>query len=153
MSNPNPTNSFSVDQLKTEFDWIIRALKLPPATEEQKDWYVRAHSALFSAEDLEVRNAEVRAAWRAVELNADVEALEFVWRLRDRKNVITRKLHLAAYLYETEPKYHDLFHNHRQSWLAGFITLALLTVRSVGKLLKGRSIVHRVGFLPRRAPK
>lgn len=89
-------------------------------------------------------DAQDRVLRQAVSRNADVEALEFAWRLLDRRNVVTRKLHVIAFLIESDPRYVRRFLNDTRSRTRAFLALGAHALRAVWKYVVGRWLLWRL---------
>jgi hypothetical protein len=68
---------------------------------------------------------------------SDLEALELAARYTRRLPLLTRKFRLMAYLAETLPENQALFVSHRDNFLAAFLRLAWMTLRTIYLMPKG----------------
>jgi hypothetical protein len=80
----------------------------------------------------------------AVRRGADLEALEFAWRRRDPKNLLSRKAHLLAFLLETDPRSVHRFVLERPQRLRAPLALAAALARAPWKAWKGRRLLRRL---------
>jgi len=77
------------------------------------------------------------------ERQVDLEAMELALRRNNPSNFLTQRFRVLCYLVETQPDYFHRFVNDRPRFLAGAITLGLMTLRAAYKALKGRWLVKR----------
>ena len=77
----------------------------------------------------------------------DVEAVEYALRLRDRDNVLTKKIQILFYLVEVRAKYFGYFFNCRTNRIRAAADLFHAVLLSVYKLIKGRYFVRRYGLV------
>ena len=80
----------------------------------------------------------------AMAQDADLEAMEFALRLSNRRNVFTRKLHVLAFLIESDPRYVGRFLNDTPRRAGAFLSLGGHTLRAVWKLVRGRWLLRRL---------
>lgn len=88
--------------------------------------------------------SQERLIRQAIAQGADVEALEFALRLSNRRNLLTRKLHVVAFLIESDPQYVGRFLNDRRSRTRGFLALGAHALRAVWKYAVGRWLLRRL---------
>jgi hypothetical protein len=88
--------------------------------------------------------AQERLLRQAMTRHADVEALEFALRLSNRRNVVTRKLHVLAFLIESDPRYAPRFLNDTPSRARAYAALAAHALRAVWKYAVGRRLRRRL---------
>jgi len=80
---------------------------------------------------------------RLVERGADIEALEFAWRLKDPTNPLTGKMHIMIYLAEAQPENFHAFFNTRSRRVIPWLILPWQFLRSVYKGFKGWILLKR----------
>ncbi len=87
------------------------------------------------------RERPARPSWpniyRAVEAQADLEALELAGRLTGRLPLLTRKVQAMVALAETLPENQPFYVNQRSSFLAGVATLAWAAADTARQGIKG----------------
>lgn len=88
--------------------------------------------------------SQERLMRRAIAQDSDVEALEFALRLSNRRNVFTKKLHVLAFLIESDPRYVHRFLNDTPSRARAYLTLGAHTLRAVWKYAVGRRLRRRL---------
>lgn len=81
--------------------------------------------------------AELADYYRAIETQADLEALELAGRLTGRLPLLTRKMQALVTLAETLPENQPLYVNRRSSFLAGAAAMAWAAAHSVRQGVKG----------------
>ncbi|MBE2236037.1 MAG: hypothetical protein IAE85_21275 [Anaerolinea sp.] len=81
--------------------------------------------------------AELADYYRAIETQADLEALELAGRLTGRLPLLTRKMQAMVTLAETLPENQPLYVNRRSSFLAGAAAMAWAAAHSVRQGVKG----------------
>ena len=101
--------------------------------------YIDAHCTVMSQLDI----AQSQWLERVIEEKNDLEALEFGLRNRERDHVLCQKLKLLIYITEAFPEYYSDFVNESPRRAAAFCSLALHTIRTVGKQLKAWWLLHR----------
>ena len=104
--------------------------------------YARAHEALGL--DRGADASQIDLLRRAMAQDADLEAMEFALRLSNRRNVFTRKLHVLAFLIESDPRYVGRFLNDTPRRAGAFLSLGGHTLRAVWKLVRGRWLLRRL---------
>jgi hypothetical protein len=104
--------------------------------------YAEAHAALGL--DRGADAAHLQLLRRAIADGADVEALEFALRLSNRRNVLTKKLHVLAFLIESDPRYVGRFLNDSPRRARAFVSLGGHTLRGAWKLVRGRWLLKRL---------
>ena len=81
--------------------------------------------------------AELSAYYRAVETQADLEALELTGRLTGRLPLLTRKLQAMVALAETLPENQPLYVNQRSSFVAGAAAMAWAAAHTARQAVTG----------------
>ena len=87
---------------------------------------------------------ELDAAYRAVEAQTDLEALEFAARLTGRLPLLRRKFQAMVYLAETLPDHQAFFVSRRSSRLGGIVTLAWSGLEAGVLGIKGLMALQRL---------
>jgi hypothetical protein len=82
-----------------------------------------------------------------VERALDVEALELALRRREPRNSLTAKLLILLYLAEARGSHFHFFVNEERARPRAFCLLALHTLRSLYKLLKGAYLIRKHGIV------
>ncbi len=95
--------------------------------------------------DAAASSADLAAYHEAIERTEDLEALELAARLTRRLPLLSRKLHVMAYLGETLPDYQRYYVNTRSSFVRALLTIGWETLASVLKALKGLWMLRRLG--------
>ena len=67
----------------------------------------------------------------------DVEAIEYVLRLRESENILTKKLQILFYLIEVRSEYYEHFVNRRNAFLPAWTALILSALRTPYQFCKG----------------
>src|SRR5439155_26599851 len=122
--------------LRAEANHLHRALFGGDAPEEVREQYA---SALQAAPLAAVPGRDLT---RLIDRGIDREALELALRRRTRANALTQRFQVLCYLAEARPEYYSRFVNESPRFLVGWLALALHTVRSVYKLIKGRCLIR-----------
>lgn len=73
----------------------------------------------------------------------DLESIEFALRKKYAFNEVSQRLHILFYLTECKPEFYAHYINEKTSFIKGFTLLAIFTLRSIGKLIKGRILIRR----------
>jgi hypothetical protein len=133
----------TADDLRTEAEYLARrafgvALRASDAVR-----YADAVVVLGVAKG-DVDGSQERLLQQAIAQDADVEALEFALRLANRRNVITRKLHVLAFLIESDPRYAQRFLNDTPSRARACLALGGHALRAVWKYAVGRRLRRRL---------
>jgi hypothetical protein len=81
--------------------------------------------------------AELASYYRAVETQADLEALELAGRLTGRLPLLTRKVQAMVALAETLPENQRYFVNQRSSFVAGMAAMAWTAAHTARQAAKG----------------
>lgn len=81
--------------------------------------------------------AELREYYRALETQADLEALELASRLTGRLPLLTRKVQAMVALAETLPENQPFYVNQRSSFAAGAAAMAWAAVHTARQAAKG----------------
>ncbi len=80
---------------------------------------------------------------RVLQRRLDAEAVEFVLRLRDRENVLTKKFQILLYVVESRSAYFEHFVNVRRMPIRACLLLVTAATRAGWLLLKGGFLVWR----------
>lgn len=129
-------------RLEAEARHLYRRLFGGEATAEVAQRYVEAHER-FSFVETEPELALVRAV---VQRGLNVEAVEYVLRLRHKDNVLSRKVAVLHYLAECRPELFGLFLNTRPGLARGACSLLLALARVPLLYLVGRFQARRHGL-------
>jgi hypothetical protein len=81
--------------------------------------------------------AELAEYYRAIEAQADLEALELAGRLTGRLPLLTRKVQAMVALAETLPENQPLYVNQRSSFVAGASAMAWAAAHTAIQAAKG----------------
>jgi hypothetical protein len=127
----------TVDDLVAEAVFLARRAYGVALSARDAERYVEAHAALRLMSGTGAA-AQDRLVQQAISRGADVEALEFAWRRSDRRNLLTRKLHVLAFLIEADPRYATRFLNDRPRRAHAILSLGAHTVRAAWKYCVGR---------------
>lgn len=123
-------------RLRAEANQLHRALfggDAPTDVQAQYEGAIAGHAlAGFPSADLSP----------LIERGVDVEALEIALRRINPVNALTQRVHVLCYLVEARPEYFDRFMAERASFARGLVTLALHSLRSAHKLVKGRWLIR-----------
>ena len=80
---------------------------------------------------------ELAGYYRAIEAQADLEALELAGRLTGRLPLLTRKVQAMVALAETLPENQLLYVNQRSSFVAGMAAMAWAAAHTARQGVKG----------------
>ena len=92
----------------------------------------------------EADGAHERLLRQAIARDADIEALEFALRLSNKRNLITRKLHVIAFLIESDPRFASRFLSDTRSRTRAVVALGAHTLHAVWKYAVGRWLLRRL---------
>ncbi len=118
---------------EAEYFYMKMFSAVPPLSILEK--YRKANLAL-----LEEQNEKIKLL---VLKKADIEAIEFAWRLKSPTNFLTKKIHILLYLAETTPENFDRFYNLKTRKTKTWFMLFFHSLRTVYKLLKGKILLKR----------
>ena len=126
-------------ELPAEARALHRAIFQSDPTPQIVQRYVDAHRAGFGA------CSEAEAAWleRALSSGADLAALEFVLRRRNRRHPLVRKFHIMTYIAEGSPGYADGFLNQQHVVVRALGELFVAVLRSLWISVKGHYLLRR----------
>lgn len=133
----------AADDLRAEAVFLARRAFGVTLRPEDAGRYAAAHDALAitSDPDADRDHALLR---RAMARNADIEGLEFALRLRRRRNVLTRKLHVLAFLIEADQANAPRFVSETPRPWQGRLALAGHGLRAAWKYVIGRWWLRRL---------
>lgn len=103
------------------------------------DRYVAAHQ--YCLPDVDAR--ALATIDTIVSSALDVEAIELVFRLRRRDNVLTKKIQILFYLVEVRAQYYGDFVGETQGQAQALRRILLASVSTVFKFLKGKYLVWK----------
>jgi SAM-dependent methyltransferase len=129
-------------ELHREAQYLYSSFFCDSADVVLRDRYARAHERYGIREN----QVERRMMYKLQSLHLDAEAVEYFLRLKDRGNILTRKVEILHFLAECEPPRSGDFFNSRnvgpRAWLYLFGALG----RTVRCFVKGRILVRRYGL-------
>lgn len=128
-------------KLEAESTLLARELFGVDLPEDTREKYALANKEILA----QTSPAELAMVDRAIESGADLEALEFALRLRNRGNLLSRKAHVLSYLIETNPRFTGRFLNERPRRIRAYFALTWFVLYSGWKLLKGTFTIRRLG--------
>jgi hypothetical protein len=133
------TDAHTPVELPDEARALYRAVFRSDPTLQIVQRYVDAHRAGFGA------CTETEAAWlqRAFSSGADLVALEFVLRRRNRRHALVRKFHIVTYIAEGSPGHAVSFLNQQPVVARAFSELFVALVRSIWLAIKGHYLLRR----------
>ncbi|HYA43383.1 MAG TPA: hypothetical protein VEF34_18930 [Syntrophobacteraceae bacterium] len=76
----------------------------------------------------------------------DVEAVEYAFRLKDRHNVLTKKIQVLFYMVEVRSAYFGHFFNCRPKRLGAAADIFYAIALTVYKAIKGKYLIRRYGL-------
>lgn len=125
-------NDRNCNDLLLEFDYLYRRIfKAIPSPELQQKYIDVHHSyGKYISQKQQIRITKL------IRQKVNLVALELFWRLKDKDNLLTKKVGIIFYLTEVNPthqRYYISFINHRLA----FLHLGLFTLRSVFALIHG----------------
>ena len=109
----------------------------PPA--QIIDRYVAAHAAGLGT----CSPAEALWLQRVLKSGADLGALEFVLRLRNRKHALVRKFHIMGYIAEGSAGYTQSFLNDKPQAARAYVRLFSDLLRTIWKYARGELLLRR----------
>jgi len=130
-------SSTTREKLQAEAEILHRILFGSGAPAEVKQRYALALETLPLAASLKCDLAAL------AERKVDLEAIELALRKNNPMNFLTQRFRVLCYLVEARPDYFHRFVNQRPRFIAGVLTLGLMTLRSACKAVKGRLLVKR----------
>jgi hypothetical protein len=111
------------------------------AVEEVISHYIKAHQVYQAKMD----SSEAAFISFIVEKGVDLEAVEYVWRLKKKNNLLTQKLGILLFVCEVFPQYQNSYLNFCDNRLAIF-ELFFYLFRSFYKAVKGLIIFNIYSF-------
>jgi hypothetical protein len=102
--------------------------------------YVQANLHCFVGSD----PAEQARIDLFIEHQVDIEAVEYIWRLQKRSNLLSRKVQCLMYLVETRKDFYDRFFNDDVHLVQGKLVLVGEIARSFWMLAKGLFLAWKV---------
>jgi len=107
--------------------------------------YISGNQKIF----LQDNNYTIQSSYieQIVSNKADIEAIEYAWRLRDRQNILTKKIRIVFYILEVKSDYLSLFVNTKKSFLSSAAIIFLSALKSVYKLYKGKFLLRKYGIV------
>jgi SAM-dependent methyltransferase len=137
----NP-EEFRMRELRREAQYLYRRFFGDSADAALQERYARAHERYGITEN----HAERRMMHLLQSRQLDAEAVEYALRLKDRGNILTRKVEILHFLAECETSRSDDFFNARdvgpRVWLDLFGALG----NTVRCFLKGHILIRRYGL-------
>lgn len=106
------------------------------------DRYARAHE-IYGIKENEM---DRRIMYKLQSLHLDAEAVEYVLRLKNRGNILTRKVEILHFLAECESNRSGDFFNSRDVGLKAWLYLFRALGRTIRCFVKGRILVRRYGL-------
>ena len=107
-----------------------------------QDRYAKAHELYGMTEN----KIERRLMYNLQTFHLDAEAVEYVLRLKDRDNILTRKVGILHFLVECGTIRHDSFFNSRDAGPMVWLYLLGALGNTVRCFLKGHILVRRYGL-------
>ena len=141
-SSSNNTDSSAIsiteESLETEVQLLHQLLFRTHAKKEIVENYFKAHQihseAMTTASETGLLTQKKLNS--LLKMNIDLIALEAFLRLKNSKNILTKKIHILFYLTEVDPDYSLFYSNHRNEKFV-LIKLAFQTFHSLAKIIKG----------------
>lgn len=133
----------TADDLQTEAEYLARRAFGVILRASDAARYADATVALRITHG-DVNGSHERLLQQAIAQDADVEALEFALRLSNRRNLITKKLHVLAFLIESDPAYAPRFLNETPSRARAYAALSAHALRAVWKYAVGRRLQRQL---------
>ncbi len=130
-------------ELHREARYLYRCFFNDSADVVLLDRYARAHERYGIKEN----KMERRIMYKLQSLHLDAEAVEYVLRLKDRGNILTRKVAILHFLAECEPTRSGDFFNSQDVGPRVCLYLFGLLGHTVRCFVKGRILVRRYGLV------
>lgn len=128
-----------IEELSKEAEYFLKFFK----KEDGKDivnLYIDSHNFLFQENEIEIQRINIEAI---IKYKLDVEAIEFACRVKNKDNLLTKKIHIMIYILESQKQNNHMFLNYENGFLKGFSLLAFFTIRSIYSLVKGKYLIWR----------
>lgn len=129
-------------ELRREAHYLYRCFFKDSANVMLQDRYARAHERYGIKEN----NMERRIMYDLQSLHLDAEAVEYVLRLKDRGNILTRKVEILHFLAECEPTRYGDFFNSQDVGPRVWLYLFGLLGHTIRCFVKGHVLVRMYGL-------
>lgn len=126
-------------ELRREANYLYRCFFKDSADGVLLDRYARAHERYGIKEN----KMEQQIMYKLQSLFLDAEAVEYILRLKDRGNILTRKTEILHFLAECEPTRSGDFFNSRDVGLRAWLYLIGALGHTVRCFVKGCILVRR----------
>ncbi|NUM60009.1 MAG: hypothetical protein HUU56_15325 [Bdellovibrionaceae bacterium] len=139
ISSSDPSElSKTEESLEAEAQFLHQLLFQTHAKKQITSNYIKVHQihAVSMAEASENNLLTQKKLSSLLKMNVDLIALEAFLRLKNSKNILTKKIHILFYLTEVDPDYSLFYSNHRNEKFV-LIKLVFQTFHSIFKITKG----------------
>jgi hypothetical protein len=128
-------------ELYSEADYLHRCFFGEPADEMLLDRYARAHDryGIEGGQDLWLMKMVMTHY-------LDAEAVEYVLWLKNRNNLLTRKVEILHFLAECQPRHSTVFFNDKDKGLNAWLDIMRVLTDTLRYLVVGRKLVRRYGL-------
>ena len=110
------------------------------------EWLLEKYVRVHDAYDVSASQKEIKAIGAIVKHGLDVEAVEYVMRLRKRDNLLTKKVEIIHYLAEcSSRRFGDFFLEADIDW-RGWVLLLRSLVRVPWCFVMGHWLIRRHGL-------
>lgn len=122
-----------------EFDFIHEKIFSKKYHPKLKDKYLKAINNIIPPISPEDENFLTKI----ISNNMDIEAIEFVLRLKDKQNFLTYRFFTIIYLAEAYSLYFNNYYNEKNKRIYTFLKLPIIGFNLILKLIKGHYILWR----------
>jgi hypothetical protein len=129
--------------LRREAEYLARSVFGLGLNSADAERYANADSALAIASH-DPDGSQRALLTRAIDDRLDLEAIELVLRLSNRRNVVTMKVHVLAFLLESDPRHVRRFLADRPQRVRALLSIAGHAARAPWKYLRGSMLLRRL---------
>ena len=139
--NANNINTLhALAQLRVEAVLLHHSVFGKDISEPVIQKYVDAHHYYLTS----ATNSDLIWMAKAVQQKYDLEALELALRFSNPYHILVRKAKILVYITEVFSVYHYQFVNEKPQRMQAFMILALHSIRTGIKILKGKFLLWRL---------
>ncbi len=101
--------------------------------------YIEANRRFLAAGDERSRNMIDTVILHRL----DVESVEYALRLKEKDNILTKKIQVLFFLIEVRSRYFGYFYNCEKATLRAGVELCIACIMTVYKFIKGKYLIWR----------
>lgn len=101
--------------------------------------YVNANQMYLSS----INYQKINSIEQIINRQLDVEAIEYVFRIINRKNILTTKIQILFYLIEVRSQYFEYFFNCRADRLRALASFTHSLLLAAFKFVKGKYLIWK----------